>query len=198
MGRSIKGSMHYEESVRPFLLVDDSGRCIVLPAGADVEGDSPGHPSKSEQPLPDVEQLLDLNLIPDVARREKLLLLGDLVHVSGWLIPNSSEAIDAQQEAAKLAAQTESQHVVVRTNDEAEFKRILAEGTPPIPASPLPAAPLGLPVVGKQPSGAVPFIISIGAEEGQGGGFYVFIGTANTVVLCAAGCMYLWLTFFGH
>ena len=45
------------DSVRPFLLVDDTGQCIVLPAGADVTGSSRQLPQSDVKQLPEVKDI---------------------------------------------------------------------------------------------------------------------------------------------
>ena len=82
-------------SVRPFLLVDDSGECIVLPAGADVNGG--GRPC-----APSAAQALAGRDAPPAAapsasaaaRRpaERLLRDGDRIHVVGRFVAISSVA----------------------------------------------------------------------------------------------------------
>lgn len=59
------------DSVEPFLLVDDSGACIVLPEGAEVDG---GHHNTD---------------VADV--REHVLLPGDAIYVAGCFKPPSEE-----------------------------------------------------------------------------------------------------------
>ncbi|MFL6700124.1 MAG: hypothetical protein ACJ8GJ_23380 [Vitreoscilla sp.] len=82
------------DSVRPFLLVDDSGECIVLPAGADVTGHGPVPAAAARSGLGD-----------DVAAQEpetpgRLLRNGDRVHVTGRFVAASPESLVLQARAA--------------------------------------------------------------------------------------------------
>jgi hypothetical protein len=167
---TIGGRLSAWDSVRPFLLVDGSGQCVVLPAGASISGGD------------------------NTGTRERRLHQDEEIHVTGQFVPASAEAIDAQQQAAMLAAQAERQHLVVHHKDEAEFRRMSAHGPPPMPAPPPSGAPLNLPVL-TRPGGAQPFIISIGSKQGEGG-YYELAAIVDTLVLLAA-CGAYWLLTTG-
>ncbi len=177
---------HYnaEDSVRPFLLVDASGSCVVLPAGAEITGSSPSSPKTTPSKI-------------DIAGRqvgnygERLLCEGDKVHVVGCFIPASAEAIERQRQTADLVVQSERARLVRQGTDPAEFERLRAAATPPLPPPPPAPTPIALPVV-CQPKGAAPFVISIASGEGQGG-FYRFLAIVDVLVLCASGGIFLWL-----
>lgn len=163
---------HYDasDSVRPFLLVDATGQCMVLPAGADITGGGSAGGS-----------------------RERLLREGDDIHVVGLFTPASMQSLDHQVLAYRLVEQVEAPRMVLRSNDAAVFHQTLAVGTPPMPAPAQPQAPMALPVL-SDPGGAKPFIISIGSRDGQAG-LYGFFAAADALVLCAAAGNYLW---FAH
>ena len=174
------------DSVRPFLLVDDTGQCIVLSAGADVTGSSRQLPQSDVKQLPEVK---DITGTGGYGTGERLLREGDDIHVVGWFTPASAEAMDLQMQAARLVAQAELPRVVLRSDNEATFQRALAAGTPPLPSAP--PSPVALPVIG-QPKGTSPFIVSIASREGQAG-LYGFLAAVDGLVLCAAAGNYGWL-----
>ena len=186
---------HYSasDSVRPFLLVDDSGSCIVLPAGADITGSGRPGPAPVIKHLPGAT---DITGSADLTRRERLLREGEQIHVVGRFIPVSAEAMDRQVQAGRLVEQTELPNVVSRSGDPAAFERMRATPPPPLPASPPPATPVALPVVGA-PGGAAPFVISIGSSEGEAG-LYGLLAVVDGLVLAGAGGMYWWLTHSSH
>jgi E3 Ubiquitin ligase len=176
------------DSVRPFLLVDDSGRCVVLPAGAEIDGSSRITIAKQAK-LSDPTDITGRGTA-GYGTGERLLCEGDDIHVSGWLVPASAEAIELQLQTAKLNETVELPSLVIRSNDEAEFRKAMATrpaSLPPVP--PLPP-PVALPVVAGH--GAEPFVISIGSRDGEAG-VYWMLTVADLLVLCAAGGMYLWL-----
>lgn len=75
------------DSVRPFLLVDDSGQCIVLPAGADFTGHGPVPASAA----------CSARAGPPGRRRprasERLLRNGDRILVTGRFVPASPASL---------------------------------------------------------------------------------------------------------
>ena len=82
------------DSTRPFLLVDDSGECVVLPANADITGHVPvpagvgwrSGRGRARPPAP-----------------ECLLRNDDPVHVTGRFVGASPEALVLQSQAGSLA-----------------------------------------------------------------------------------------------
>ena len=141
------------DSVRPFLLVDASGSCIVLPAGAEITGTSKRAATKPAQASNGIG--------------ERLLCAGDAINVHGWFTPASAEAIELQVEAGVLNQTVERPNFVVRSDDRVEFEKAVAARPGTLPAVATLAGPLALPVVGGH--GSEPFIVSIGSPEGQGG-----------------------------
>ena len=85
----------HRDSVRPFLLVDDSGECVVLPADAEITGHVP------------VPSAAARTGDPDRARKpqapECLLRNGDRVHITGRFVAASPEALVLQAQAGSLA-----------------------------------------------------------------------------------------------
>ncbi len=176
------------DSVRPFLLVDDSGRCVVLPAGAEITGSSRITVARQAR-LSDPTDITGRGTA-GYGTGERLLCEGDAIHVSGWLTPASAEAIELQLQTAKLNEKVELPSLVIRAGDEAEFRRLMAARPATLPPVPAPAAPVALPVVTGH--GADPFVISIGSQDGESG-VYWLLAIVDVLVLCAAACMVLWL-----
>jgi hypothetical protein len=176
------------DSVRPFLLVDASGSCIVLPAGADITGSSRPVEAKGTK-LTDPTDITGHG-----ARRlgtgERVLCAGDQLHVHGWFTPASAEALELQARAGALNQQVERPHITIRSDNEADFAKALAALPVELPPVAPPAAPQALPVVAGH--GSEPFVISIGSREGQGG-LYRFLAVADLLVACAAAALYLFV-----
>jgi len=179
------------DSVRPFLLVDNSGAAVVvLPAGAEIHG-------SSKQPLspgaPRMKEVSDIGDDPDSgsANAERLLRDGDAVEVMARFVAPSAEAIELQAKASALAQREFVPRVVIRSNDLADFERALRDGPPPLPAPPPLSAPLALPVLA-DPGGSDPFVIHI-AGSADGGGLYAFAAFLDLLVLLGSGGMLLWL-----
>jgi hypothetical protein len=165
------------DSARPFLLVDASGRCVVLPEGAVVVGGGPTHAGEAV----------------DGPGRERLLRDGDRVRVIGRFLPASAEAQALHARGAARAARGErASAVVISSNDPAAYSRTRADaarGLPLAEADPLPAAAPaapGLPVVAA-PGGSLPFAIRIGPDADAGDLFGVFAILDALVLLAAAG-----------
>jgi hypothetical protein len=161
------------DSARPFLLVDDTGQCMVLPAGAQIDGDSKSHATADSD--------------------ERRLLAGDRIHVVGHLMP-ASESIRAQLENSLVVAQSEAPRT--RANRGWPFQwlfarrsRVLAPVQSAQPASQ--DGPIGLPVIAGAGAGG-PFIISIDAEHGQDD-YYALMAIIDLLVLCGAAGTYLLL-----
>lgn len=175
------------DSVRPFLLVDASGRCLVLPAGAEIDGTS--RITKARQAkLSDPTDITGRGTA-GYGTGERLLCEGDEIHVSGWLTPASAEAIELQLQTAALNEQVELPSLVIRSNDEAEFRQAIAARPTSLPPAPPPPPPIALPVVAGH--GAEPFVISIGSQDGEAG-LYWLLAFVDVLVLCAAAGMGLW------
>ncbi len=176
------------DSVRPFLLVDDSGRCVVLPAGAEMDGTSRITVARQAR-LSDPTDITGRGTA-GYGTGERLLCEGDEIHVAGWLTPSSAESLELQMQAATLNEKVELPSLVIRSNDEAEFRRLMAARPASLPPAPVPAAPVALPVLAGH--GAEPFVISIGSQDGESG-IYWLLAFVDVLVLLAAAGMFLWL-----
>lgn len=177
------------DSVRPFLLVDDSGQCIVLPAGADVTGS--GHlVAKSAPGAPPGQADVDGSL---EVQRERLLRDGDRIHVVGRFVALSAEALALQASAAVLVARAESLPGPERGSDPPPFRDLRSAalaGAPFVPAPPRLAAPLSLPVIAA-PGASQPFVISIGSDDGEGA-LYGLLAVVDCCVLVVASGLVAW------
>jgi hypothetical protein len=175
------------DSVRPFLIVDASGSCVVLPAGAEIDGSSKIVEAKQVK-------LSDPTDITGHGARygtgERLLCVGDELHVHGWFTPASAEAIEMQLQAGVLNQRVEQPSLVIRSDNEADFAKALAARPATLPPVAPPAAPLALPVVAGH--GAEPFIVSIGSQDGEAG-LYGFLAIADLLLACAAAACYLFV-----
>jgi hypothetical protein len=144
------------DGARPFLLVDDSGECIVLPAGADVTGAGSVPAAAARSRLAGGGDTEDTPG-PDAAQR--LLRNGDRIHVTGRFVAASPEALALQAEAA----------------------------------APTPRHGLALPVIA-MPGPSQPFVIRIGADEGEGG-LYGLLAAIDCLVLVVASSLVAWSMF---
>ena len=174
------------DSVRPFLLVDASGSCIVLPAGAEITGSSKRVVAKGATPG-DANDGAGSDVRLD-GIGERRLCAGDALHVHGWFTPASAEALELQVQAGLLNQKVERPRLVVRADDPAEFEKLVAARPATLPPVPPPGAPLALPVVAGH--GGEPFIVSIGSGEGQGG-LYAGLALVDALVGAAAACAFL-------
>jgi hypothetical protein len=180
------------DSVRPFVLEDDSGKCIVLPVGADVTGSGP-------VPMPSIRTRLpgatDLAGSHDMQAGERLLRNGDRIHVVGRFVAVSAEALALQAEAATLVARTEASQAVLRSGDPLPFRdmRSAALAGAAFVAAPPPAQHgIALPVIAA-PGASQPFVIRIGADEGEGeGGMYGLLAVVDCLVLVVASSLVAW------
>ncbi len=171
------------DSVRPFLLVDDSGECIVLPAGAEVTGHGsvPASAARSGlaagQPRP----------------AERLLRNGDRVQVAGRFVAASPESLALQVQAASLVARTEASQAQWRSGDPLPFRDLRAAalaGAAFVAAPPLARHGLLLPVIAAPESGP-PLGIRIGGDDGEGG-VYGLLAVVDSVVLVVSSSLVAW------
>jgi hypothetical protein len=86
----------HRDSVRPFLLVDDSGECVVLPADAEITGHVP-------VAMPAVASAGVRGRARRPQAPECLLRNGDRVHITGRFVAASPESLVLQAQAASLA-----------------------------------------------------------------------------------------------
>jgi hypothetical protein len=183
---------HYSalDSVRPFLLVDDSGQCIVLPAGADVTGSGHVAAKSAHGALPGQT---DIDGSFDLQTRERLLRDGDRIHVVGRFVAASAEALALQATAAALVARTESLPGIVLNGDPPPFRDLRSAalaGAAFVAAPPRRASALALPVI-SAPAGSQPFVISIGSDDGEGD-LYGLLAVVDCCVLVVASSLVAW------
>ena len=168
-------------SLRPFLLVDHSGACIVLPAGADVSGSGPlaAHAASGDDGRADS---------PGQPARERLLRDGDRIQVVGRFVDASAEALALQDAAAALMARTGFPVVMLHSSDpppSSDLRSAALAGAPFVAAPPrLPR--LALPVIAA-PGASQPFTIRIGSEDGEGALYGVLAVLDCCVLVVAAG-----------
>ena len=175
-------------SLRPFLLVDGNGPCIVLPAGAQVHGTGPVPPAAGRA---DPAAAGHAAARGDPRDEERLLRSGDRIQVTGRYVSASPEARALHAAAVALAARSEAGPAPWRAD--AAFQRDLRAaalaGTAfvaaPSPAGQAPALPV---IVA---SGAAPRAIGIGADEPDGGVFGM-LAVLDSVVLVVASSMACW------
>jgi hypothetical protein len=178
------------DSVRPFLLVDDTGECVVLPAGADVTGDGSVPPAAARSPLPGAADMAGAR---DPRADERLLRDGDRVRVTGRFIAASPEAQALQAEAASLVARTEAAQAQIRSGDPLPFRDLRSAalaGVAFVAAPPLARHGLALPVI-VAPGGDQPLVIRIGFDEGEGG-VYGLLAVVDCLVLVISASLVAW------
>ena len=178
------------DSVRPFLLVDDSGECIVLPAGADVTGTGSVTPSAARSGLPGTT---DIDGTHDLQESERLLRNGDRIHVTGHFVVASAESLALQADAASLVARTEATQAQIRNGDPLPFRDLRSAalaGAPFVAAPPIARHGLALPVIAA-PGPSQPFVIRIGADEGESG-VYGLLAVVDCLVLVVTSSLVAW------
>jgi hypothetical protein len=178
-------------SVRPFLLVDDSGACIVLPAGADISGHGPVAPPPAPTgPGGRADSVGRL----DPPSGEGLLRNGDRIHVVGRFVAAASPAaIELQAQAAALVARTEASQAVLRSGDPLPFRDLrtaAAAGAAYVAAPARMRHGLALPVIAA-PGASQPFLIRIGSEDGESG-MYGMLAVVDCLVLVVSCSLVAW------
>lgn len=146
-------------SLRPFLLVDDSGQCIVLPDGADVQGQGPVPPSADD----------DI----DAPAPERLLRNGDRIQVLGRFVPASPQSLALQADAGSRVARAEASQAVMRNGDPPPFRDLRSAalaGAAFVAAPPRVRHGLALPAIVAPDTGA-PLVVRIGTDDGEGAVF---------------------------
>ncbi len=177
-------------SVRPFLLVDDSGECIVLPAGAEVTGEGPVPITAMGSGLPGQADVASTH---DVQASERLLRNGDRIQVAGRFVAASAEALTLQAETATLAARSEASQAVLRNGDPPPFRDLRSAalaGAAFVAAPPAVRQGLALPVIAA-PGASQPFSIRIGTDEGEGG-LYGMLAVVDCLVLVVSSSLAAW------
>ena len=178
------------DSVRPFLLADDSGECIVLPAGAEVTGTGSVPAAAARSRLPGTT---DIDSTSDLQTSERLLRNGDRVHVTGRFVAASPEALALQAEAASLVARSEATQAQIRNGDPQPFRDMRSAalaGAPFVAAPPRARHGLALPVIAA-PGATQPFVIRIGADDSESG-VYGLLAVVDCLVLVVTSSMVAW------
>jgi hypothetical protein len=171
---------HAGDTVQPFVLEDESGQCIVLPAGADItggqEGTTPG-------------------------RRERLIVPGDTIYVAGEFRLASPETASQVR-----AVEAEPMDVSVTLPDDPSRdmdaarklgERMLKEAVAAkAAAAAIRPEPPALPVVCAPKYGA--FVITANQDGTNEGSWYGLLATANLVLLIASGAMLVYLIGSGR
>lgn len=175
-------------SVRPFLLEDGSGQCIVLPARAQVMGWGSVSAEAARSRLPGSEEATGL---PHAAG-ERLLRSGDRIHVVGRFVPASPQALSLQAEAAALVARSEASQAQWRGGDPPPFHDLRSAaiaGAAFVAAPPLARHGLALPVIAAVGTDAL--IIRIGSDEIEGG-VYGLLAVVDSLVLLVSSSLAAW------
>jgi hypothetical protein len=170
------------DSVRPFLLADDSGECIVLPAGADVTG---------QGPIPGAAARRGRAAGARQARLpERLLRSGDRVHVTGRFVAASPESLVLQAQAASLVVRAEASSA---PHHGGELRSAALAGAPHAAAPASAGQGLLLPVMAA-PGPGQPLCIRIGSEEEEGG-VYGMLAVVDCLVLLVSSSLMAWAMF---
>ena len=179
-------------SLRPFLIEDGTGQCIVLPAGAQVRGTGPVSAAAARSRLPGNDDDVAAEP-PDDGSGERLLRTGDRIHVVGRFVPASSQALLLQAEAAARVARSEATQAPLRGGDPAPFRdlRTAAQaGAPFVTAPPLTGRGLALPVIAAGHPGET-FEIRLGSDENEGG-VYGVLAVVDGLVLVVSSSLAAW------
>ncbi len=178
------------DSMRPFLLVDASGECIVLPAGAEVMGVGSVPAAAARSRLPGAS---DGDATDDSRPDERLLRNGDRVHVAGRFVAASSEALALQAHAAAMASRNEGSQVHLPRDDQPPVRDLRAAalaGAAFVAAPPMARQCLALPVIAA-PAASQPFVIRLGADEEEGG-VYGLLAVVDCLVLVVSSSLAAW------
>ena len=181
--RPSHGSSGYasSDSAQPFLVVDESGQCIVLPAGADITG---GHPGTTP------------------GWHEQLIVAGDPIYVAGEFRPLSSETLKQQQDVepepvqASVTLRFDSEEAMTAAKGQSEqlLKEALAAKTA---AAAIRPAPLALPVV-CAPRGHGAFMISSNTDGSSEQSWYGLLARVNLALLLGSAGMLGYLVWAGR
>jgi hypothetical protein len=171
---SFKQHAHFEadDSSAPFMLVDDSGQCMVLPAGADINGE---HKSDT------------------IDGKGSYIADGDRLHIAGQFKAPSMEVIQQVQGAFESAAH-DMRRFVFKADTKEELDRAIAAAAPametPLSAVLSTIAIPSLPLICTPKFGAY----AITAMDGDSNGsFYGLLKIVNVVVLVGSLAMIAWL-----
>jgi hypothetical protein len=168
-------------SVRPFILADASGECLVLPAGAEVTGRGAVSIAAARSGRAQLPESAD----PHAG--ERLLRSGDRIRVTGRFLPASTQALALQAGVAAQVARSESAQAHLRSGDPPPLRDLRSAalaGAPFVAAPPLTPHALALPVISAA-GDAQPLTIHIGREGGEGA-FYGALAMVDGLVLVFA------------
>ena len=135
----------------------------------------------------------DIDGTQDLQASERLLRNGDRIHVTGRFVAASPEALALQAEAASLVARTEASQAQMRHGDPLPFRDLRSAalaGAAFVAAPPLARHGLALPVIAA-PEATQPFVIRIGADEGEGG-LYGLLAVVDCLVLVVTSSLVAW------
>ena len=178
----------HRDSVRPFLLVDDSGQCIVLPAGAQVSGNGSVPPAAARSRLGSDPEAGDSAAPPD----ERLLRNGDRIHVVGRFIPASPESLALQARVASQVARSEASQAALRSGDPLPFRDLRSAalaGAAYVAAPPFVRHGLALPVLAA-PEAGQPFVVRIGPDNEVD--VYGMLAVVDCLVLVISSSLAAW------
>jgi hypothetical protein len=180
---SVRGSAA-GRSVRPFILADASGECLVLPAGAEVTGRGAVSIAAARSGRAQLPESAD----PQAG--ERLLRSGDRIRVTGRFLAASTQALALQAGAAAQVARSESAQAQLRSGDPPPLRDLRSAalaGAPFVAAPPLTPHALALPVISAA-GDAQPLTIHIG-REGGAGAFYGALAMVDGLVLVFASSL---------
>jgi len=180
------------DSLRPFLLADDSGECIVLPAGADVTGLGP-------LPGASARRGRDGGGAKSVPAPECLLRNGDCIHVTGRFVAASPESLVLQAQAASLAGRAEASAAPLHGGElrpSRDLRSAALAGTPYVAAPPPAPQGLLLPVIAA-PGPGEPLQMRSAPEDGEGG-VYGLLAVVDCLVLLVSSSLMAWSMFVPH
>jgi hypothetical protein len=181
------GRPRRSRSVRPFLLADGSGQCIVLPDGAEVTGRGSVSMAAARSGL---AGRAGAAATPGPQAGERLLRSGDRVRVAGRFVAASAQALALQAGAAAQVARSEAARAHIRQGDPLpsdDLRSAALAGAPFVAAPPRMPQGLALPVI-VAPGDARPLTIHIGAEGGEGA-FYGVLAMVDCLVLVFASSL---------
>lgn len=171
------------DSVQPFLLVDGSGQCVVLPAGAAITA---SHGSGTS---------------------EKRIAPGDPIYVAGEFRPLSSDTLQQIRDVEPDQSTTVSVSVSTKDMDkpdkwtsgeqlmkEAKAARAAASNAR---AEINRSAPLALPVI-CAPKHHGPLVINASKDGSNDGSWYLLLAKVNLVLLLGSGAMVCYLIWSGR
>ena len=179
------------DSLRPFLLADDSGECIVLPAGADVTGLGP---------LPGVPARRGRDGGAKAVRAPECLLRnGDCIHVTGRFVAASPESLVLQAQAASLVGRAEASAAPLHGGEprpSRDLRSAALVGAAYVAAPPSAPQGLLLPVIAA-PGPGQPLQMRIASEDGEGG-VYGMLALVDCLVLLVSSSLMAWSMFVPH